>query len=305
LKAVENNKQVAVLVELQARFDEKQNIEWATKLEDAGAHVAYGVVGLKTHTKTILVVRQESDGLRTYSHIGTGNYHPQTARLYTDLGLLTCREDLGADLMDLFNFLTGCSRHASYRKLLVAPVTMRRRFLELINTEIELARQGLGGRIIAKMNSLEDPEIVQALYQASQAGVEIDLVVRGTCRLRPGVSGVSERIRVISILGRFLEHARIYYFRAGGRDLYFLGSADWMQRNLNDRVEVVTPIEDPSLKEELRVALDLMLRDNCQAWDLRSDAVYVRRQPAPGEERRASQERLMDYSRNSWRLPEP
>jgi polyphosphate kinase len=304
LRAVENNKQVAVLVELQARFDEKQNIEWANKLEDAGAHVAYGVVGLKTHTKTILVVRQEADGIRTYSHIGTGNYHPQTARLYTDLGLLTCREDLGADLMDLFNVLTGCSRHANYRKLLVAPVTMRRRFLELIRAEAELAQQGIEARIVAKMNSLEDPEICKALYEASRSGVQIDLVVRGTCRLRPGVSGVSDNIRVTSILGRFLEHARIYYFCAGGRDLYFIGSADWMQRNLNDRVEVVTPIEDPSLKEELRFALDVMLRDNCQAWDLRPDSTYVQRKPAAGEERRASQDMLMEHTRSRSRIAE-
>jgi polyphosphate kinase len=274
-------------------------------LEDAGAHVAYGVVGLKTHTKTVLVVRQEADGIRTYSHIGTGNYHPQTARLYTDLGLLTCREDLGADLMDLFNFLTGCSRHASYRKLLVAPVTMRRRFLELIHAEVELARQGVEARIIAKMNSLEDPEICRALYEASCAGVRIDLIVRGTCRLRPGVTGVSDRIRVISILGRFLEHARIYYFRAGGQDLYFIGSADWMARNLNDRVEVVTPIEDAALKEELRVAIEFMLADNCQAWDLQPDGTYVRRAPAPGEEPRPSQEMLMEYTRSRGRPLEP
>jgi polyphosphate kinase len=297
IEAAEAGKQVAVLVELKARFDEARNIEWARRLREAGAHVAYGVIGLKTHTKTTLIVRQEPDGIRCYAHIGTGNYHFKTAELYTDLGLMTCRLDICADLIDLFNFLTGYSRQQEYRRLLVAPLNMRRHFLEFIDAEIAHQQAGREGCIIAKMNQLEDPEIIRALYRASQAGVRIDLIVRGLCRLRPGVPGVSENIRVISILGRFLEHPRIYYFRNGGDERFYIGSADWMVRNLDQRVEAITPIEDPALREELRTKLAIMLADNRQAWDLQSDGIYVQRQPAEGEPARGTQAVFMERVR--------
>ncbi|WP_298975902.1 polyphosphate kinase 1, partial [uncultured Thermosynechococcus sp.] len=231
IKAAENGKQVAVLVELKARFDEENNILWARKLEKVGVHVVYGVPGLKTHTKTVLVVRQEAGQIRRYIHIGTGNYNPKTASLYEDLGLFSCREELGADLSELFNVLTGYSRQREYRQLLVAPVTMRDRTLQLIYREIEHARNGQPGRIIAKMNAITDTQVIRALYEASQAGVEIDLIIRGMCCLRPGVPGVSDRIRVISIIGRFLEHSRIFYFGNNGQPEYYIGSADWRSRN--------------------------------------------------------------------------
>lgn len=279
IQAAEQGKQVAVLVEVKARFDEAQNIEWARMLENAGCHVAYGLVGLKTHTKLSLAIREEDDGLRAYYHIGTGNYNAKTATLYTDLGLFSCHPDLGADLMDLFNFLTGYSRQTDYRKLLVAPVNMRTRFLEMIQTEIDHAVQGKTGRIIAKMNGLEDPTIVRKLYEASQAGVSIDLIVRGNCRILPGLPGISENIRVISIIGRFLEHSRIFYFNNGGNPLYFMGSADWMQRNLSARVEAITPIEDPRLKEQIDQILKISLSDRRQGWTMLSDGRYRRRFP--------------------------
>ena len=250
INAAENGKQVAVLVELKARFDEENNIQWAKKLEQTGVHVVYGLVGLKTHTKIVMVVRQEQDKIRRYVHIGTGNYNHKTAKLYTDLGLLSACPDLGADLTDLFNFLTGYSRQQSYRKLLVAPVNMRKRFLELIRREIEQANQGKTGRIVVKLNSLVDPEIIATLYEASQAGVGIDLIIRGTCSLRPGLEGISDNIKVISIIGRFLEHSRIFYFYNGGQEEVYIGSADWMSRNLNRRVEAVTPIKDPDIAKE-------------------------------------------------------
>ncbi|RME59538.1 MAG: polyphosphate kinase 1, partial [Caldilineae bacterium] len=284
INAAERGKQVAVLVELKARFDEERNIEWARTLEDAGVHVAYGLVGLKTHTKTTLVVREEEDGLRAYAHIGTGNYNPRTATLYTDLGLLTCRPDIGADLMDLFNFLTGYSRQQHYRKLLVAPVNMRQRFLEMIETEAANAAAGRPARIVAKMNALDEPKIVRALYEASQAGVPIQLIVRGNCRIRPGISGVSDNIQVISIIGRFLEHHRIFYFENGGDPRYFIGSADWMSRNLNDRVEAITPVEDPVLQHQLKQVLDICLADRRQAWVMLPDGRYRRRRtPTEGD----------------------
>jgi len=289
IAAAENGKQVVTLVELKARFDEENNINWARKLEQAGVHVVYGLVGLKTHTKITLVVRQEDRKIRRYVHIGTGNYNPKTARLYTDLGLLSCRDELGADLTDLFNFLTGYSRQRSYRKLLVSPVNLRDRMTAMIGREIEHCRNGETGRIVAKMNSLVDPKIIAALYEASLAGVSIDLIVRGICCLRPGVEGVSDNIRVISIVGSLLEHSRIFYFHNNGKEEVYLGSADWMRRNLDRRVEAVTPVEDPNLCKDLQEILGVMLADNRQAWELQTDGSYRQRQPEEGEKGQSSQ----------------
>lgn len=294
IMAAENGKQVAALVELKARFDEANNINWARKLERSGVHVVYGLVGLKTHTKVVLVVRQDEGRIRRYVHIGTGNYNPKTARLYTDLGLLSCREDLGADLTDLFNHLTGYSRQRSYRKLLVAPVSLRDRMLALIHRETENAKTGGSGRIVAKMNALVDQQIIVALYEASQAGVQVDLIVRGMCCLRPGVPGISETIRVISIVGRFLEHSRIFYFYNQGQEEIFIGSADWMPRNLNRRVEAVVPIEDPALAKDLQEILAIMLSDNRQAWDLQEDGRYVQRRPVAETPEQSSQRLFME-----------
>jgi polyphosphate kinase len=282
-EAAQRGKQVAVLVELQARFDEANNITWARTLEGYGVHVAYGLGGLKTHTKTTLVVRREADGIRRYVHVGSGNYNSKTARIYTDVGLFTCSPSLGADLSDLFNLLTGFSRQRYYRKLLVAPANMRARFIELVDREAEHAREGQPGRVVAKMNALVDPEIIGALYRASQAGVRIDLIVRGICCLRPGVAGVSDNIRVRSIIGRFLEHSRIWYFGNAGADEYYVGSADWMPRNFDRRVEAVAPVDDPSLHVRLRALLDTCLADNRQAWELSSDGTYAQRRPGKGE----------------------
>jgi len=297
IRAAENGKQVAVLVELKARFDEANNILWAKKLENAGVHVVYGLKNLKTHTKTALVVRQEGDRLVRYVHIGTGNYNPKTARFYSDLGIFSCCDDLGADLTDLFNYLTGYSRQREYRKLLVAPVNMREKFLQLIQREIENQKQGYPSYIIAKMNSLVDPEIISALYEASQIGVNIDLIIRGICCLRPKVKGLSDRIRVISVIGRFLEHSRIFYFSNSGKEQVYIGSADWMPRNLDARVEVVTPIEDTSLVKELKQILEIVMADNRQAWDLRSDGTYVQRTPKDGEPEMSSQKHFMSQGR--------
>jgi polyphosphate kinase len=296
ITAAENGKQVAVLVELKARFDEQNNILWARKLEKVGVHVVYGLAGLKTHTKTLLVVRREESNIRRYVHIGTGNYNPKTARLYEDLGLLSCQEDLGADLTDLFNYLTGYSRQQAYRKLLVAPVSLRDRMLWLIHREIDHQKNGSSGHIIAKMNALTDPEIIVALYQASQAGVKIDLIVRGMCCLRPGVKGVSENIRVISIIGRFLEHSRIFYFHNQGQAEVFIGSADWRSRNLDRRVEAAVAIEDPEIARKLRNILEVMLTDNRQAWELQPDGHYRQLYPAAGEPERGSQQVLMELT---------
>jgi polyphosphate kinase len=290
-EAAQRGKQVAVLVELQARFDEANNITWARTLENFGVHVAYGLPGLKTHAKVALVVRREADGIRRYVHIGTGNYNTKTARTYTDIGLFTASPSIGADLSDLFNSLTGFSRQRVYRKLLVAPGNMRDRFLELISNETNAAREGKSAQIIAKMNALVDPGLIAALYEASQAGVDIDLIVRGICCLRPGVPGVSERIRVISIVGRFLEHSRLFYFRNSAEDRYFTGSADWMPRNLDRRVEAVTPVEDRALHPRLRSLLDTCLADNRQAWELCPDGSYVQR--TPGDEPERSTHRLL------------
>jgi polyphosphate kinase len=298
IAAAENGKQVVALVELKARFDERNNIIWARKLEDAGVHVVYGVVGLKTHTKTALVVRQEGDRIRRYVHIGTGNYNPKTSKLYTDLGLLSCRDDLGADLTDLFNFLTGYSRQTAYRKLLVAPLTLRKGIETLIQREIDHAQQGKPARIIAKMNSLVDAKMIRLLYQASQAGVEIQLIIRGICCLRPGLPGISDRIQVISIIGRYLEHARIFAFHNDGSTEYYIGSADWMPRNLDRRVEAVTPVESPPLVKEVQAILNIMLSDNRQAWDLQPDGTYRQRCPASDEPERSTHIMLMERARH-------
>jgi polyphosphate kinase len=294
ITAAENAKQVAALVELKARFDEASNINWARTLEDAGVHVIYGLLGLKTHTKIVLVVRQEGNQLKRYVHIGTGNYNPKTARLYTDLSLLSCRDELGADLTDLFNYLTGFSKQKSYRKLLVAPVTLRSRMLAMIRREMDHARQGKRAFIHAKMNALVDVGMIRALYEASQAGVEVELLVRGICCLRPGIPGVSENIRVVSIVGRFLEHSRIYHFYNDGQEEIYIGSADWMTRNLDRRVEAVTPVEDPSLCTELKEIMAILRNDNRHAWDLQADGSYVQRRPAEGETTRDAQTQLME-----------
>ncbi len=278
IRAAENGKQVMALVELKARFDEDNNIQWARQLERSGVHVVYGVLGLKTHTKVALVVRREKDTLRSYMHIGTGNYNSRTSNLYTDLGLLTAREDFGQDLVELFNYLTGFSKQQSFRKLLVAPVTLRRGMEELIRREIRHAHEGRGGLIRAKMNGLVDPAIIALLYEASAAGVQIDLVVRGMCSLMPGLVGLSENIRVVSVIGRFLEHSRIFWFGNGGRDEVFLGSADWMPRNLDRRVEAVAPIEEAQLSEQLRHLIELYLQDST-AWHMQSDGSFQQIQP--------------------------
>ncbi len=286
--AAERGKQVAVLIELQARFDEENNIIWAQRLEDVGVHVSYGVAGLKTHAKVMLVVRREGDSMRRYVHIGTGNYNPKTARLYTDFGLLSDNVDLGADLTDLFNVLTGFASPAGYRKLIVAPRGMRERFIEMIRREIKHREAGRPARIFAKMNALVDPDIIAALYEASRAGVAIDLIVRGICCLRPGLQGVSENIRVISIIGRFLEHSRAYYFLNGGSEEVYIGSADWMPRNLDRRIECVLPIENPAHRQTIRNVLDLMWADNRQAWELKPDGTHEQRCPPNAEAERAT-----------------
>ncbi len=281
IRAAESGKQVAVLVELRARFDEARNILWARKLEDAGVHVAYGVVGYKTHTKVALVVRQEQGGIRSYAHVGTGNYNSKTARLYEDVGMLTSDPAITEDLIGLFNYMTGRSRQTEYQKLLVAPVAMKKRFIELIDHEAELATGGRGGRIIAKMNQLEDRSVTDALYRAAMCGVSIDLIVRGFCCIRPGVKGLSENIRVTSTIGRFLEHSRIFWFGNGAPDPldghFYLGSADWMYRNLNTRVECATPIEARRHRERLWDILQLHLTDRRQRWVMAADGSY--RQP--------------------------
>ncbi|MBL1210466.1 polyphosphate kinase 1 [Geminocystis sp. GBBB08] len=299
IEAAENGKQVVALVELKARFDEENNILWARKLEKVGVHVVYGIVGLKTHTKIILVVRKDKDKICRYVHIGTGNYNPKTAKLYTDIGLISCREDLGADLTDLFNFLTGYSKQKAFRKLLVAPVTMRDRMIGMIEREIEHCKNGSTGRIVAKMNSLVDLPVIQALYRASQAGVKIDLIIRGMCSLLPNIEGISDNIRVISIVGRFLEHSRIFYFNNNGEEEIYIGSADWMGRNLSRRVEAITPIEDPKLLKQLQEILGIMLSDNTQSWELQSDGSYIRHICQNGEKEINTHEILMKMATNN------
>ena len=284
LEARENGKQVTVLVELKARFDEESNIEWAKALEHEGVHVIYGLLGLKTHSKIALVVRREGETIRRYMHLATGNYNAITAQLYEDIGLFTCDEDIGADATDLLNYLTGYSAKTDYRKLLVAPINLRDRMNALIEREIEHQRNGEQGHLIFKMNSLADKRIIRNLYRASNAGVKIDLIVRGICCLRPGVKGVSENIRVISVVGRFLEHSRIYYFCNGDNEEIYLGSADLMPRNLNRRVEVLFPLEDASLVRYLRDnVLAEYLHDNIKARIMQPDGTYIRRKKAPKE----------------------
>lgn len=301
-RAAGNGKLVTAMVELKARFDEENNIVWARELERAGVHVVYGLAGLKTHAKALLVVRRERDAdggsvIRRYMHLGTGNYNAGTAVVYTDMGLLTCDPDLGADVSELFNLLTGFSKQRSWRKLWVAPETLRGALMAAIERETEHASAGRPARIVAKMNSLVDPRVIQALYRASQAGVEVDLIVRGVCCLRPGVPGVSRRIRVRSIVGRFLEHARIFYFEDGGAGRLYLGSADWMQRNLNARVESLFPVDDPRVRREIMKVLDLGLRDNVKARELQPSGAYVRARRRPGQRRLDSQVRLLERSR--------
>jgi polyphosphate kinase len=284
LKAMENGKQVAVLVELKARFDEESNIHWAKALEREGVHVVYGLLGLKTHSKIALVVRREGGSIRRYVHLATGNYNAVTAQLYTDLGYFTSDEEIGADATDLFNYLTGYSAKTDYRKLLVAPINLRDRFESLIKREIEHQRRGGSGHLIFKTNALVDKSTIRLLYEASQAGVQVDLLVRGICCLRPGLTGVSETIRVVSIVGRFLEHSRIFYFRNGGDEEVYLGSADLMPRNLNHRVEVLFPIEDPKFVRYLRdEVLSVYLTDNVKARCMSSEGSYTRLAPRDGE----------------------
>ncbi|HEX8746972.1 MAG TPA: polyphosphate kinase 1 [Pyrinomonadaceae bacterium] len=289
IEASKSGKQVTVLIELKARFDEENNIEWAKQLEEFGIHVVYGLVGLKTHCKLALVIRNEGENLRQYMHIATGNYNPVTSRFYTDLSFFTADEEIGADATDLFNFLTGFSRQKEYNKLMVAPASLRQGILGLIRRETAHAREGREARIIAKFNRLADTEVIRALYEASQAGVSIDLTVRGVCMLRPGLEGLSENIRVRSVVGRFLEHSRIFYFANGGEEELYTGSADWMPRNFDRRVEVIAPVKDERLKARLKEILDIYLADNVKARRLLSDGSYERVKPAPSEKRINSQ----------------
>ncbi len=294
LRAADRGKQVAVMVEVKARFDEQNNIEWARILETAGVHVTYGLLGLKTHAKVVLIIREEGGHPKTYCHIGTGNYHKENAGVYTDLGLLTYDAEIGADAVNLFHFVTGYAPAQPYQKLIVAPGSMRTKFHSLIQREIDHAREGSPSRIAAKMNAIDDPKIIGQLYEASRAGVRIDLIVRGHCCVRPGLTGFSENIRVVSIIGRFLEHDRIFYFENRGDPEIFIGSADWRTRNLDTRVEAVVPIDEPALKERLVRILDLSLADNELAWELGEDGRYVQRAPAHGEEPVALHRALME-----------
>jgi polyphosphate kinase len=303
MRAAEQGKQTVCLVEVQARFDEERNIQWARALERSGVHVVYGLTGLKTHAKLCLVVRREGDLVRRYVHIGTGNYNPSTARLYTDLGLFTCREDLGEDVADLFNHLTGFARPPSYRRALVAPAHLR----DGIIAEIERAIAGhtpeRPSRVVMKMNSIIDGPIITAIYRASQAGVPVELIVRGITGLRPGIPGVSENVRVISIVGRFLEHARAFAFTVGGETTYWIGSADMMARNLDNRVELVAPVDDPLAAAEIQMVLDLQLADTALAWELGADGSWTRVRPPEGEAPRQSQDGLMELVSRQARAP--
>jgi polyphosphate kinase len=284
IEASERGKQVTALIEIKARFDEANNIEWGKRLERAGVHVVYGLLGLKTHAKTTLIVRREGDELRRYVHLATGNYNPATSTVYTDLGLLTADDQIGEDVTALFNYLTVYSEPESFNKLLIAPVTLRPRMLELIAREAENALAGKPARVIAKLNRLADREIVAALYEASQAGVQIDLIVRGVCTLRPGIPGLSENIKVRSIVGRLLEHSRTYYFENAGDPEVYIGSSDWMPRNLDRRVEVISPVQDTHLKKFLaQDYLGAYLNDNVKSWNLKSDGRYTRVQRGPDE----------------------
>jgi polyphosphate kinase len=291
IRAVERGKQAVCLVEVKARFDERANIQWGRALEEAGVHVVYGLPSLKTHAKCILVVRREGNGVRHYLHVGTGNYNAKTARLYTDFGLLTCDEEIGADVADMFNFLTGFARPRGYRKVLVAPVHLRDGVIAEIERTIDAHREGRFGRIRMKMNSLVDRECVQALYRASQAGVPVEINVRGISCLKPGVPGVSENVRVVSVVGRFLEHSRIFSFERDGDQTVYIGSADLMPRNLDTRVELLTPVRDEGLRGDLLDTLDRCFADDVNAWELGSDGKWTRRTPGP--EPRSVQRELM------------
>ncbi len=292
IRAAEKGKQVMALVELKARFDEDNNIQWAKQLEQAGVHVVYGVIGLKTHTKIALIIRKEKNRLRTYFHIGTGNYNSKTSKTYTDFGLLSCQPELGQDLIELFNYLTGFAKQQSYRKLLVAPVTLRNGIEKLIKREINYAKNGLPAKIIAKMNSLVDPEIIKLLYIASHEGVKIELIIRGMCCLYPQKKGLSENIKVTSIIGRFLEHSRIFWFSNDGDAEVFIGSADWMRRNLDRRVEAVTPIEDNKIKKEIKHLLDCYLEENKGSWNMQSDGSYAKN-PILNDKKKYIQEKII------------
>jgi polyphosphate kinase len=293
IKAAENKKQVACIIELKARFDEENNIQWAQKLEEAGVHVAYGLMDKKTHAKMILVVRQDADGIRTYVNLGTGNYNSQTSKVYTDLSLFTSKKVIAEEVVEVFNYLTGRSLKFDYSKLLVAPFNMFDRFFKLIKDEERFARQGIGGRIIAKMNQLEDPKTIEALYHASQQGVKITLYIRGFCNLRPGIAGMSENIEVFSIVGRLLEHSRVFYFGRGQKDPvdgeFYIGSADWMYRNLFDRVEVITPINQRDLKQRLWNYFELISKDNRHLWVLGPDGEYLQRRPKNSDDEHNAQ----------------
>jgi polyphosphate kinase len=277
-------------VEVKARFDERANIQWGRALEEAGVHVVYGLPSLKTHAKCILVVRREGDGIRHFVHVGTGNYNAKTARLYTDFGLLTCDEQLGNDVADMFNFLTGFARPRGYRKVLVAPAHLRQGIIDEIDRTIQLHDPAKPARIRLKMNSLVDKECIRALYRASQAGVQVEINVRGICCLRPGVPGVSENIRVVSVVGRFLEHSRIFTFERAGETTVYIGSADLMPRNLDTRVELLTPIRDESLRTELVDTMDRCFADNTNCWDLGTDGEWTRRTPGDSEPRNVQKE---------------
>ncbi len=293
ISASRNGKQVAVVVELKARFDEAANIRWAARMEEAGIHVTYGVIGLKTHSKIILVVRNDYNGLRRYLHIGTGNYHAGTARLYSDLGLLTSDEILGQDATELFNYLTTGYQLRTYQKLLTSPKALKKSLMQKIDRERKLALEGKKALIQFKMNALEDVDITRGLYEAARDGVHIDLIIRDTCRLRPGIPGVSENVRVIGIVGRFLEHTRIYYFHNDGQEEYFIGSADSMKRNLESRVEVVTPVEGETQRGYLREILDTQLNDRRSAWEMQTDGSYIQYQPETEEQAVGSQQQMI------------
>lgn len=297
MRAADADKQVAILIELKARFDEERNILWAQRLEKAGVHVSYGISGLKIHSKITIVVREERDGLRRYIHIGTGNYHPDTAQLYEDLGYFTCREDIASDVSDVFNLLTGYAPDQTFKKSLVAPKHLRNQIMDLIDSEIFEAKNGRKGRIIAKMNSLEDPLIIQRLYEASREGVKIDLIVRGVCRLLPQKKGLSDNIKVHSIIGRFLEHSRCYYFYNKGNERYYIGSADLMHRNLDARVELLAPIEHPKLKSYLKFMLNVNINDNMQRWVMKPNGKYKRMKPQKGQKLRNTHELLMNHAK--------
>jgi polyphosphate kinase len=307
-RAADNGKQVTAVLELKARLDEERNIIWARELEKSGVHVVFGFIGLKTHCKVSLVVRREDDGIRRYAHLATGNYNPQTARIYTDLGYFTCNPDFCDDVSALFNYLTGYSELPQWRKLIVAPSRMQPFFIEKVNQEIANQQAGKEGRILAKINGVLEPAVVQALYRASQAGVKTDIICRGICALRPGLPGYSENIRVISIVDRFLEHSRVFYFHNAGDPQVYIGSADWMDRNLSRRVEVVFPVEPPELKQRLiREVVATCLADNTKARLLLPDGSYQRVQPEPNQPRVRSQERFLEMAHQSAyrRLTEP